>query len=72
MNPDKNEAYILARLYNFLPAQRTDGKSTITVDTGKFEPDGQPAAETRTMVLASYIGRCNLLIKYRPADLEEI
>ncbi len=66
------QAYILARVYNFLPVQRTDGKATITVDAGKYEPDNNPSAETRTMVLASYIGRCNLLIKYRPADLEEI
>ena len=66
------QAYILARLYNFLPAQRTDGKATITIDPGKYEPDNQPEAETRTMILASYIGRCNLLIKYKPAELTEI
>ena len=66
------QAYILARVYNFLPPQRTDGKATITVDAGKYEPDNQPEAETRTMILASYIGRCNLLIKYKPADLTEI
>jgi len=72
MQTTNTQAYILARLYNFLPAQKRDGKASITVDQGKYEPDGQPAAETRTMVLASYIGRSNLLIKYRPADLEEI
>lgn len=66
------QAYILARVYNFLPPQRTDGKATITVDAGKYEPDNQPEAETRTMILASYIGRCNLLIKYKPAELTEI
>jgi len=66
------QAYILARVYNFLPPQRTDGKATITVDAGKYEPDNNPSAETRTMILASYIGRCNLLIKYKPAELTEI
>lgn len=63
-------AYTLARVYNFLPEQKAAGRGPWAVDGGKYEPDGNEAAESRTMIIASYTGRSNLLIKFNPAELE--
>jgi hypothetical protein len=40
------------------------------IDTGKFEPDHYPGAESRIITLCSYIDKTNVLIKYSPAELD--
>lgn len=66
------EAYILARTYNFLPQQKAAGRGPAALDNGKYEPDQNEGAASRTMVLASYSSRCNLLIRYTPSELPTI
>lgn len=63
------ESYILAKVYNFLPDQIKGGRGPRAVEAGKYEPDNNAGESSRTIVLASFTGRCNLLIKYNPSDL---
>ena len=70
MDQTDKEAYKLAKTYNLLPDQKRAGRGPTGVDAGKYEPDLNPDAASRTIVIASYIGRCNLLIRYSPAELD--
>ena len=70
MSTNNFQAVKLAKTYNFLPDQARAGRGGRAVDAGKYEPDLNPEAASRTMVIASYIGRSNLLIRYNPAELE--
>lgn len=63
------EAYCLANTYGFNPPRKKNPARLRIQDTGKYEPDHTPAATTRCMVLASFIDKTNILIKYAPADL---
>lgn len=65
-----DEAYILANTYGFNPPRKRGPARLRIVDTGKFEPDHNYAGETRTMVLASWVDKTNILIKYVPAELD--
>lgn len=64
------EAFTLAMTYGLNPTRLARGGRMRTQDSGKFEPDRKFGEETRTITLASYIDKTNVLIKYRPADLE--
>lgn len=66
---NQTEAYILANVYGFNPPRRVNPARNRTVNTGKFEPDRNDTAASRTMVLAHWIDKTNILIKYTPADL---
>lgn len=66
---NETEAYILANVYGFNPPRRVNPGRTRTVNTGKFEPDHNEMAASRTMVLAHFFDKTNILIKYTPADL---
>ena len=70
MEQTDKEAYKLAKTYNLLPDQKKAGRGPKGVDVGKYEPDLNPEAASRTIVIASYIGRCNLLVRYSPAELD--
>lgn len=65
-----DEAFILANKYGLNPPRLARGGRHRTQNTGKFEPDHAHGAATRTIVLASYIDKTNILIKYEPANLE--
>lgn len=65
------EAFCLATTYGFNPPHKKNPARLRIVDTGKYEPDHNLFAATRTMVLASYIDETNILIKYTPEDLVE-
>jgi len=64
------EAFCLANTYGFCPPQAVYPARTRRTDPGKYEPDHFPEAETRCMVLAHYAGKTNVLIQYKPAELE--
>ena len=67
---DLREASCLAITYGFLPTMKCRPTGRYQVPAGKFEADKTPAAATRTMVLAHWWTHSNLLIKYRPAELQ--
>ena len=63
------EAFILANTYGLLPpAARSPSRARIA-DSGKYEPDRNEGATSRTIVIAHWFGKSNLLIKYNPAEL---
>lgn len=64
------EAFCLANTYGFNPPRKTNPARLRLQNTGKYEPDRNIGAVTRTIVLASFIDKTNILIKYTPADLE--
>jgi hypothetical protein len=64
-----NEAYILARKYNFLPKTKAAGSPGSPTDNGKYEPVAAESGGVKSMILASFTGRSNLLIQYRPDEL---
>jgi hypothetical protein len=61
-----NEAFLLAREYNFLPKQKNAGAPARPTDNGKYEPVAAESGGIKSMILASFTGRSNLLIQYRP------
>jgi hypothetical protein len=63
------EAYILANVYGLLPPQLGNCVRARNVYSGKYEPDHNEGAETRTITLASYKDGSNLLVKYAPEEL---
>jgi hypothetical protein len=63
------EAFCLANTYGFNPPRKTNPARLRIQNTGKYEPDHVPEASTRTMVLAHWIDKTNILIKYNPAEL---
>ena len=63
------EAYNLAKTKNLMPDAASYRASRRDVNSGKYEPDHSPAAESRVITLASYFDASNCLIKYSPADL---
>ena len=70
MSTNNYQAYTLAKTYNILPDQKKAGRGRKGVDVGKYEPDLNPEAASRTIVIASYIGKSNLLVRYSPAELD--
>jgi hypothetical protein len=64
-----NEAYILAKQYNLSPPRKVYPERTRRLDHGKYEADGTPLAETRSMVLANWFDKTNIIIQYKPAEL---
>lgn len=69
-DPSSDEAYTLANVYGFNPPRKERGGRLRYQNTGKFEPDRNLGEETRSMILASYLDKTNILIQYNPADLE--
>lgn len=63
------EAFCLASTYNFVPRRYRPYVGTHNYDTGMYEPDHFPNAETRYMILAHIADNTNVLIKYRPSEL---
>ena len=68
-NKNDKEAYCLANTYGFNPPRKVGPARLRIQDTGKYEPDHLYNGVTRTMVLASWLDKTNILIKYTPADL---
>jgi len=64
------QAFCLANTYGFNPPRKVNPARNRTVNTGKYEPDRNDEAASRTMVLASFVDKTNILIKYTPAELE--
>lgn len=64
-----SEAFCLANTYGFNPPKKTNPAKLRIANTGKYEPDHNPGATTRTIVLASFIDKTNILIKYTPTEL---
>jgi len=64
------EAFCLANTYGLNPPRKRGPARLRLQDTGKYEPDHLYAGETRTMVLASFVDKTNILIKYAPAELD--
>jgi hypothetical protein len=64
------EAFCLANTYALNPPRKAGPARLRIVNTGKYEPDHNQFAGTRWMILASYLDKTNLLIKYNPAELE--
>jgi hypothetical protein len=69
MYQDSLEAYILAVTYNLLPPQTVYPARNRQVNAGKFEPDRNPGAASRCMVLAHFVEATNIIVKYGPGDL---
>jgi len=69
-DPSGDEAHTLANVYGFNPPRKERGGRLRYQNTGKFEPDRRLGEETRSMILASYLDKTNILVQYRPADLE--
>lgn len=64
------EAYCLANTYNLNPPRIISPVRKRQLDAGKYEPDHFEAAETRCMVLAHWKDHTNVIVQYRPAELE--
>jgi hypothetical protein len=67
---DNYEAYVLAKVYGLLPPQPCYRARWRNTNTGKFEADKKAGESSRCMLLASYVDKTNVLIKYNPAELE--
>ena len=63
------DAYILANTYGFNPPKKIGPARLRIQNTGKYEPDATALAETRTILLASFVDATNILIRYKPAEL---
>jgi hypothetical protein len=66
---NNEQAFCLANTYGFCPPRKIGPARLRIQDTGKYEPDHFPTATTRTMVLASWVDKTNILVKYTPAEL---
>lgn len=60
------EAYTLASTYNLVPPLPVYPSRIRNINSGKFEPDHTPAAESRCMVLAHYANKTNIIVQYNP------
>lgn len=67
---DDKEAFILANTYNMSPPRKVGPARLRIQDAGKYEPDCKGNAETRTMTLAHWMDKTNILVQYNPAELE--
>jgi len=63
------EAFKLANTYGLNPPRATNPRKIRSQNTGKYEPDHKPEAATRCIVLAHWIDKTNLLVKYSPEEL---
>jgi hypothetical protein len=70
MFKNDQEAFVLANTYGFNPPRKVNPARLRIVDTGKYEPDHDYTAVTRCMVLASFVDKTNILVKYTPAELQ--
>ena len=68
-DPNMTEAFALTQTLNISPPRATYKASNRITNSGKFEPDHNIGAASRTMVLAHWFDKTNILIKYTPADL---
>lgn len=64
------EAYCLANTYNLSPPRAVWPARARATNSGKYEPDLNESAETRCMVLAHFADATNIIIQYKPAELE--
>jgi len=67
-----NEAFCLANTYNLTPPRAINPCRNRRTSAGKYEPDRKEFEETRTMVLAHWFDKTNILVKYTPAELETV
>lgn len=65
-----SQAGCLANTYGLCPPCMINHSHNRTPENGKYEPDHYPFADERTMVLASFVGKTNVLVQYNPDDLE--
>jgi hypothetical protein len=63
------EAFILANTYGFNPPRKIGPARLRIQNSGKYEPDHNEGADTRTIVLASWVDKTNILIQYAPEEL---
>jgi hypothetical protein len=68
-DPTEREAFILAFTYGFNPPRASGPARLRGQNLGKYEPDHNPYASTRSMVLASFVDKTNVIIQYKPAEL---
>lgn len=69
MYNDDLAAFILANVCGFNPPRKTNPASDRVQYAGKYEPDHNPEAESRVMLLAGYHDGTNILIKYNQTEL---
>lgn len=67
---NNSQAFVLAETYNLVPPRQIAPARKHILDPGKYEPDNKEGETTRCMTLAHWIDSTNILIQYRPADLE--
>lgn len=67
---EDTHAYILAVRYGLTPPRKIGPAQQRIIDEGKFEPDDRAGDPERTIVLAHWLDKTNMLIKYKPADLD--
>jgi hypothetical protein len=63
---DQQDAYRLANTYGLNPPRQAGPARLRNTYTGKYEPDHYPEAELRSMVLAGYTDKTNILVQYNP------
>lgn len=63
------EAHILAVSYAFNPGHAVYPARIRNTNSGKYEPDRNDTEHSRTIVLAHYADKTNILIKYTPCEL---
>ena len=64
------EVFCLANTYGLCPPLKIGPASQRIQEAGKYEPDHNQTALSRTVVLASWVDHTNVLVRYTPADLE--
>jgi hypothetical protein len=63
---NEQDAYRLANTYGLNPPRAVWPARLRNTYTGKYEPDHFSTAELRTMLLAGYADKTNILIRYNP------
>lgn len=66
---DDQESSILAVTYGFNPAKGLKIHGVRDSYAGKYEPDNNRFAASRTIVLAGFMDSSNCLVKYSPSEL---
>jgi hypothetical protein len=64
------ENWILQFVYNFSPKRFAHAINKPNFELGKYESDHTPEAEIRWMILAHWFDKTNVLIQYKPSELQ--
>lgn len=67
---DHVEAFTLANTYGFSLPRSVSPARTRSQAAGKFEPDRREGESVRSMKIAHWFDKTNIIIQYHPAELE--